>query len=571
MDILRKEFIGDIGAALVKRHLINTEQLKAALAEQKKSGKKIGHILVEMGFIEERVFLKVLSDHLKIPIINLATFPKRPEVIKKLPERLARRFHALLLEDNPNDILLAMVDPTDLMGLDELRRILGKNIRPALVQERELLTAIDQFYRRTDEINRLAEQLRYELTDNETDINELLVSDKAADAPIVKLLKSMFEDAIQVGVSDIHIEPQETKVVIRFRIDGQLHLQTEVDSKIAPALVQKLKLMSGLDISEKRMPHDGRFHTRVHNQPVDIRISTMPTVYGESVVMRLLIQNRLGFSLEKLGMSEEMLLRFRRLLSRSNGMVLVTGPTGSGKSTTLYAGLSELNTSNKKIITVEDPVEYRLAGISQIQINEKINLGFAKILRSVLRQDPDVILIGEMRDQETAQIAMRAAMTGHLVLSTLHTNDTISTAGRIIDMGVEPFVVAMSLLAVIAQRLLRLVCESCAEPHTLDNFEYAWLKLELGDSVDSYSFVQGKGCGRCNNTGYSGRIGVYALLEMNLELTDAISRHDIRHFRALAQQQMRGKDIRYNAVQLAINKRTSVSEAMWISNQFEQL
>jgi MSHA biogenesis protein MshE len=568
MDIGKKRFIGGL---LVDHQLITVEQLQTALTEQKKSGKKIGHILIEHGFIEERAFLKVLAEQLKIPFLNFANYSKKTEVIKKLPERLARRFRALLLEDNGHDVLLAMVDPTDLMGLDELRRILGKTIRPVLVQEADLLTTIDQLYRRTDEINVLAEQLRYELTDNETDINVLLVSDKAADAPIVKLLKSVFEDAIQVGASDIHIEPQETKVLIRFRIDGQLHLQTEVDSKIAPALVQKLKLMSGLDISEKRTPHDGRFRTRVRNQPVDIRISIMPTVHGESVVMRLLMQNRLGFSLEKLGMPEEMLLRFRRLLSRSNGMVLVTGPTGSGKSTTLYAGLSELNTSNKKIITVEDPVEYRLAGISQIQINEKINLGFAKILRSVLRQDPDVILIGEMRDQETAQIAMRAAMTGHLVLSTLHTNDTISTAGRIIDMGVEPFVVAMSLLAVIAQRLLRMVCEICAEPHVLDNFERAWLKLELGDSVDSYTFVQGKGCGRCNNTGYSGRIGVYALLEMNLELTDAISRHDIRHFRALAQQQMMGKDIRYNAVQLAITKRTSVSEAMWVSNQFEQL
>jgi MSHA biogenesis protein MshE len=438
------------------------------------------------------------------------------------------------------------------------------------VLEADLLSAIDQYYRRTDEIKVLAEQLRYELTDNQSDLNVLLASDKAADAPIVKLLKSVFEDAVQVHASDIHIEPQEYTLVIRFRIDGQLYLQTEVDAKITTALVQKLKLMAGLDISEKRVPHDGRFHINVRQQPVDVRVSTIPTVYGESVVMRLLIQNKTGFSLEKLGMPAEMLMQFRRLLQRSNGMVLLTGPTGSGKSTTLYAGLSELNSTNKKIITVEDPVEYSLAGVNQIQVNDKINLDFARILRSVLRQDPDIILIGEMRDQETAQIAMRAAMTGHLVLSTLHTNDTISTPSRLIDMGVEPFIVASSLLAIIAQRLLRLVCENCVEPYTPDGFEHAWLSLELRSTVDDYHFVSGKGCNHCNHTGYQGRVGVYALLEMNNELVDAISHNDIRHFRALAHQQMVDKTMRYNAVQLAIAKQTTVTEAMWVSNQFEQ-
>ena len=568
MNTVKKGSIGDL---LVKNHLITEQQLQLGLVEQKKTGKKLGHVLIELGFVEEIKLLRILSNQLKIPLIDLAKYSKNPDVIKKLPEKLARRFRVLLLEDNDSDVLLAMVNPTDLMALDELSRTLDKTIRPAFAQEKDLLIAIDQFYRRTDEIKVFAEQLRYELAENETDLNVLLASDKAADAPIGKLLKSVFEDAIQVRASDIHIEPQEYKLVIRFRIDGQLHLQTEVDVKIAAALVQKLKLMAGLDISERRLPHDGRFHTKVRQQAVDVRISTMPTVYGESVVMRLLIQNAAGFSLEKLGMSTEMLIRFRRLLHRSNGMILLTGPTGSGKSTTLYAGLSELNSSNKKIITVEDPVEYCLAGINQIQVNDKIGLDFARILRSVLRQDPDVILIGEMRDQETAQIAMRAAMTGHLVLSTVHTNDVISTPSRIIDMGVEPFIIAMSLLAIIAQRLLRLVCESCVEPYTPDTFEQSWLRLELGDAVDSYAFVKGKGCNHCNQTGYQGRIGVYALLEMNNELTDAISRHDIQHFKVLAQKQMNEKTIRYHAIQLAIAKQTTVTEAMWVSNQFESM
>ncbi len=567
MDITKKDIIGNL---LVKNQLITEDQLQTALAEQKKTRKKLGRILIELGFIEERRLLNILSEQLKIPLLDLAKYPKTPEIIKKLPERLARRFRALLLEDNGNDILLGMVDPTDLMALDELSRILGKTIHPVFVQEADLLTTIDQSYRRTDEINVLAEQLRYELTDNDTDLNVLLASDKVADAPVVKLLKSVFEDAIQVRASDIHIEPQENKLFIRFRIDGQLYLQTEVDSKISAAVVQKLKLMSGLDISEKRLPHDGRFHIKVRQQPVDIRISTMPTVYGESVVMRLLIQNKAGFSLEKLGMSADMLIRFRRLIHRPNGMVLLTGPTGSGKSTTLYAGLNELNSTSKKIITVEDPVEYRLSGINQIQVNDKIDLDFARVLRSVLRQDPDIILIGEMRDQETAQIGMRAAMTGHLVLSTLHTNGTISAPSRLIDMGVKPFMVAMSLMAIVAQRLVRLVCESCVQPYHPDSFEQTWLKLELGDTVDDYHFVAGKGCSDCHNTGYQGRVGIYELLEMNNELTDAISHHDTQHFMTLARQQLMGNTLRHNAVQLAIAKRTSVTEAMWVSNQFEQ-
>lgn len=467
---------------LLKNQIITEQQLQHAIIEQKKTGKKLGRVFVELGFIEELKFLLILSQHLKIPLLDLTRYAKKSDVIKKLPEKLARRFRVLLLEDNAHNVLLAMVDSTDLKALDELRRVLRKTISLAFVLEADLLSAIDQYYRGTDEIKVIAEQLRYELTDNQSDLNVLLALDKAADAPIVKLLKSVFEDAVQMHASDIHIEPQEYTLVIRFRIDRQLHLQTEVDVKITTAPVQKLKLMAGLDISEKRVPHDGRFHINVRQQPVDVRVSIIHTVYGGSVVMRLLMQNNTGFSLEKLGMPTEMLMQFRRLLQRYRGIVLLTVPTGSGKSTMLYTGLSELNSTNKKMITVEDPVEYCLAGVNQTQVNDKINLDFARILRSVLRQDLDIILIGEMRDQETAQIAMRAAMTGHLVLSTLHTNDTISTPSRLVDMGVEPFIVASSLLAIIPHRLLRLVCENCVESYTPEGFEHAWLCLELGST-----------------------------------------------------------------------------------------
>lgn len=434
-----------------------------------------------------------------------------------------------------------------------------------------MLLAIDQSYRRTDEIDNLAEQLRSDMSeDDNIDLNLLLTSADAADAPVVKLLKSVFEDAVKVRVSDIHIEPQEHKLYIRFRVDGVLHQLTEADLKIATALVLRLKLMSGLDISEKRLPQDGRFQIKVRQQSVDVRISTMPTIYGESVVMRLLIQNGEGFSLEKLGMPPEMLARFRKLLHRPDGMILVTGPTGSGKTTTLYAALSELNSTANKIITVEDPVEYRLPGINQVQVNEKIDLDFARVLRSALRQDPDIVLVGEMRDHETAQIGLRAAMTGHLVLSTLHTNDAASSPIRLIDMGVPRFMVAMSLLAVIAQRLVRVVCASCIQPAIPEPFEQTWLKLELGDTLDQHSFVRGRGCTQCNGTGYQGRVGIYELLEMNTKLTDAANNHDTHVFIKLARQQMAGKTLRSNAVAMVVAKRTTVAEAMRISNQFEE-
>jgi MSHA biogenesis protein MshE len=474
------------------------------------------------------------------------------------------------LEDKGSSYLIGMVDPTDLFAYDELSRLLPKDIELAVVQEDSLLLLIERSYRRTDEISNLALELGQDLGDTAIDFAALGVAGSAEEAPVVKLLQTIFEDAVQVRASDIHIEPQEKKLQIRFRIDGVMHLQTLADLKISSALALRLKLMSGLDISEKRLPQDGRFALKIKQENVDVRISTMPTQYGESVVMRLLIQNANDFSLEKLGMPADMLERFRKLIHRPSGMVLVTGPTGSGKTTTLYAALSELNSTANKIITVEDPVEYRLPGINQVQVNDKIDLSFSRVLRSTLRQDPDVILVGEMRDQETAQIGLRAAMTGHLVLSTLHTNDAVGTPIRMMDMGVPRYMVAMSVLAVIAQRLVRLVCNQCAEAYTPDAFEQVWLQFELGDKVTQHHYVRGKGCTVCNGTGYHGRVGVYELLEMDNELIDAASHQDPHHFIKLARQRMAGKTLRKSAVDLVTNKRTTVSEAMRISNQFEE-
>lgn len=559
-----------LGEILVEQNLISADDLNKSLEEQKRTGRKLGRIFVDSGYVTEIQISEALARQLKIPFIDIQLFNTKTEIINKLPEAQARRFRCVVLEDRGGTYLVGMVDPTDFFAYDEIVRLLRRDIELAVIQEGSLLLLIDRSYRRTDEISNLALELGQDLGDAAIDFAEIGLTGNAEEAPVVKLLQTIFEDAVQVRASDIHIEPQEHKLHIRFRIDGVMHLQTVADLKISSALSLRLKLMSGLDISEKRLPQDGRFAVKVKQQAVDVRISSMPTQYGESVVMRLLIQNTSGFSLEKLGMPADMLVRFRKLINRPSGMVLVTGPTGSGKTTTLYAALSELNSTSNKIITVEDPVEYRLPGINQVQVNDKIDLSFSRVLRSTLRQDPDIILVGEMRDQETAQIGLRAAMTGHLVLSTLHTNDAISTPIRMIDMGAPRFMVAMSVLAVVAQRLLRLVCNNCAETYTIEAFEHAWLQHELGSEVDQHRYVHGKGCSICNGTGYHGRVGVYELLEMNNELIEAANHHDPNHFIKLGKQHMAGKTLRKSAVDLVIQKRTTIAEAMRISNQFEE-
>lgn len=559
-----------LGEILVEQNLISADDLNKSLEEQKRTGRKLGRIFVDSGYVTEIQISEALARQLKIPFIDIQLFNTKTEIINKLPEAQARRFRCVVLEDRGGTYLVGMVDPTDFFAYDEIVRLLRRDIELAVIQEGSLLLLIDRSYRRTDEISNLALELGQDLGDAAIDFAEIGLTGNAEEAPVVKLLQTIFEDAVQVRASDIHIEPQEHKLHIRFRIDGVMHLQTVADLKISSALSLRLKLMSGLDISEKRLPQDGRFAVKVKQQAVDVRISSMPTQYGESVVMRLLIQNTSGFSLEKLGMPADMLVRFRKLINRPSGMVLVTGPTGSGKTTTLYAALSELNSTSNKIITVEDPVEYRLPGINQVQVNDKIDLSFSRVLRSTLRQDPDIILVGEMRDQETAQIGLRAAMTGHLVLSTLHTNDAISTPIRMIDMGAPRFMVAMSVLAVVAQRLLRLVCNNCAETYTIEAFEHAWLQHELGTEVYQHQYVHGKGCSICNGTGYHGRVGVYELLEMNNELIEAANHHDPNHFIKLGKQHMAGKTLRKSAVDLVIQKRTTIAEAMRISNQFEE-
>ncbi len=561
-----------LGDLLVEQGLISEDQLNQALAEQKKTGQKLGRTLITLGYVTEDQMLEVLSSQLQLPLINLKHYNYDSETVRIIPETLARRYRVIALKKNPDgSLLVGMVDPTDIFAYDELSRLLKQPIQQAVVREADLLSAIDQVYRRTEEITNLAEALGDELGETDIDLTLMVQNEDIANAPVVRLLQSLFEDAIQIGASDIHIEPDENVLRIRQRVDGVLQEQVMKEKRIASALVSRLKLMAGLNISERRIPQDGRFNIRVRNHSIDVRLSTMPIQYGESVVMRLLDQSSDRLDLEHLGMPPELLHHFRLNIHRPYGMVLVTGPTGSGKTTTLYAALSELNDASKKIITVEDPVEYRLPRINQVQVNPHIDLTFARVLRSALRQDPDIVMVGEMRDRETSQIALRASITGHLVLSTLHTNDAISTVNRLIDMGAEGYLVATALRAIVAQRLVRKICDSCRVSYTPVAHELAWLYSIQDEELKQNTFQIGSGCPHCNNTGYAGRIGVFEFLEITDALADALRRNNSAEFANIARSSPGFRPFARHALDYAIEGVTSLEEVIRVSGSAEEL
>ncbi|MEF8824249.1 MAG: ATPase, T2SS/T4P/T4SS family, partial [Desulfohalobiaceae bacterium] len=558
MAKLRKIRLGDL---LVQEGKINEDQLQRALQEQKRSGGKLGKVLIQMGYIQEDDLLQLLSKQLDIPFIDLRSYKYDPEVVRTLSETHARRFRAILLNKNKDGALVGMADPTDLFAVDQLGKILQATINPAVVRDADLLNTIDSVYRRTQEIHHLATEVGQEMGDEDEVILENMLAEAGPeDAPVARLLQSMFEDSVQIGASDIHVEPGESSLHIRQRVDGMLQEQTIRERQVVRALVSRLKLMCGLNISERRLPQDGRFNMRVKNRSIDVRLSTMPTQFGESVVMRLLDQSHGLLSLDRVGMPKAVLQRFRAGIHYPQGLVLVTGPTGSGKTTTLYGALSELNRPEVKIISVEDPVEYRLPRINQVQINSRIGLSFASVLRSALRQDPDILMVGEMRDEETAEIGLRAAMTGHLVLSTLHTNDAVSTALRLLDMGVAGYMVASSLRAVLSQRLVRRICSMCMEEDPLDVVKRNWLRAVLGEEGSKIPFKRGEGCSHCNNTGYRGRIGVFELLEIDDTLADALRRGASADFARAARNSREFRSLTTNALDYAKEGITSLDE-----------
>ena len=559
-----------VGELLLEHRLITEEQLKNALAEQKRTGRKLGRVLSDLGYISEQAFHEALARHLQIPFVDVRHLQLVPSTVRLLPEVHARRFRALVLQADAQGLLVGMSDPTDLFAYDELAARLKQPLRLALVKDADLMQVMDALYRRTDEIASIALEVGEEFRETDIDIESLAVEEGSADAPVVRLIQTIFHDAMQVRASDIHIEPAESVLRVRQRVDGNLQEQVIEGKRVSSALVTRLKLMSGLDIAEKRLPQDGRFSVKIGSKALDVRVSTMPTQHGESMVMRLLDQSASLLKLEDLGMPAPLLSRFRRLIERTAGMVLVTGPTGSGKTTTLYSALSTLNRSDTKIITVEDPVEYRLDRVTQVQVNAKIGLDFARVLRTTLRQDPDIILVGEMRDRETVDIGLRAAITGHLVLTTLHTISAIATIHRLLDMGAAGFMIAAAVHGIVAQRLVRRVCVNCAHPVEPSAQESAWLAARLGPREQGVALKAGKGCTYCGLSGYRGRVAVYELLEIDRSLADAIRRGDLKELDEVARSRPDYVSLAQGALDLAAAGVTTLAEAMAVTSGLEE-
>jgi len=561
-----------LGDLLVEKKIITEQQLQDILQIHKSSGRKLGQLLIEKGYITENALLSLLATQLKITFIDLKKYPINPDTVQLIPEIYARRFRAIALEENATSILVGMIDPTDIFAFDELSRILKRPLSLAVVRESDLLEILDTIYRRTAEISNLAEQLGDEIESQRFDLRQIDDNNTVQDAPVVKLLQSIFEDAMQMQASDIHIEPDEQQLRIRQRVDNILHEHSIPDNRIATALALRLKLMAKLDISEKRLPQDGRFSVIVKNHAIDVRISTLPVQYGESVVLRILDASRGLLALPDLGMSKNAYAQTLALLKQPYGMVLVTAPTGNGKTTTLYASLQELNQAEVKIISIEDPIEYRLPRINQVQINAEIGLNFSHVLRASLRQDPDVILIGEMRDEETVEIGLRAAITGHLVLSTLHTQNAISTLSRLLDMGAKPYLIAAALRAVIAQRLVRKICRYCREIYQPSPQEKASFHLlSSSHSLEEKTLYHGIGCAHCHHTGYQGSIGIFEILVLDEKLVHSLLNHNMILFAELSQKQLAGCSLRDSLIELVLSGITSLSEAQRIARGLDNI
>ncbi|HTT10647.1 MAG TPA: GspE/PulE family protein [Burkholderiaceae bacterium] len=556
-----------LGDMLVAQNVISAVQLQAALDEQRRSGRKLGQILIEDRIADESTIADALAQQMKVPYVDLTLDKVSPRIARLLNETQARKFRALPIDEVRGVVRVGMADPTDLSAFDEIQRILARDIDLVVVTETRLIAVVDRLYGSSEETLGFAKELELSIGDQPVDLAVMPVQAGADDAPVVKLLQSLFDDALRAHASDIHVEPQEKRLVIRFRIDGALQLHTEAELRIAPAVVQRLKLIAGLDIAERRLPQDGRFVAKVRGQNVDMRISSMPTQYGEAVALRVLPQQLDLLSIDKLGMPQRVLERVHELVDEPHGMLLVTGPTGSGKTTTLYSVLAQMNSPDAKVVTVEDPVEYRLPGISQVQVHEKIGLTFATVLRSTLRHDPDIVLVGEMRDRDTVETGLRAAMTGHMVLSTLHTNDSASTPIRLADMGAPTYLIATSLKLVLAQRLVRLTCPHCAQPHKASAQEHAFLRAVIGAAADvaldgSTPLRIGSGCNHCNHTGQSGRHGVYELLDMTPRVVRALLSQDSNAYMQEARREIGQLSLAHHACELVLRGATTVREVM---------
>ncbi len=523
-----------LGDLLVKEKIITPEQLEQAVKAQKDGNLRLGAALVKLGFLSDEDVTNFLSRQYGVPAINLSYFEIDPAVVKLIPYETAKRYQILPLSRVGASLTIAMVDPTNVFAMDDIKFMTGFNIEPVVASESSILEGIDKAYGTSKEEENL-ETVMMSMTEmDEADVElqaeqqELGLADleRAADeAPIVKLVNLILSDSVKRGASDIHLEPYEKEFRVRFRIDGILQSIMTPPIKLKDAIISRLKIMSKLDISEKRLPQDGRIMLKMNiggrKKQLDFRVSTLPTLWGEKIVLRLLDKENLRLDMTKLGFEPESLVKFEKAILKPYGMVLVTGPTGSGKTNTLYSSISRLNTPDTNIMTAEDPVEFQLAGVNQVQMKEQIGLNFAAALRAFLRQDPNIILVGEIRDFETAEIAIKAALTGHLVLSTLHTNGAPETITRLMNMGIEPFLVATSVHLICAQRLVRRICKDCAE--TVDVPVPALIDEGFTpEEAKTVKIQKGKGCTTCNNTGYKGRAGLYEVMEVDDEIRELV-------------------------------------------------
>jgi type IV pilus assembly protein PilB len=515
-----------IGELLVRENLLSADQLRKARDGAAAKGRRLGTEITELGFLDENELTDFVAKQYGVPSVNLDEFEIDTEIVQLIPEEVSIKHNVVPVNRAGSTLILATTDPSNIFALDDIKFLTGYNIQPVVASQEAIKRAIEKHYEQADVLDEVMagfddSDIDLIQTDDDTDVAEL--GREAEDAPVVKLVNLILTDAVKKNASDIHIEPYEKSFRVRYRIDGVLYEVMKPPLKLKNALTSRLKIMSDLDIAERRLPQDGRIKLKMgRGREMDFRVSVLPTLFGEKIVLRLLDKSNLQLDMTKLGFEVDQLDDFKGSIHQPFGMVLVTGPTGSGKTTTLYSGLSELNTPGENLSTAEDPVEFNLGGINQVQMHEDIGLNFATALRSFLRQDPDIIMVGEIRDFETAEIAVKAALTGHMVLSTLHTNDAPSTVNRLLNMGIEPFLVASSVNCIVAQRLSRKVCEDCKEPDpevTQDDLVEAGMSE---DEAKGIAPVKGAGCGNCSDTGFKGRIAVYEVMVMTEELKEFV-------------------------------------------------
>ncbi|MCX8052242.1 MAG: type II secretion system ATPase GspE [Armatimonadetes bacterium] len=565
-----------VGEIFVRKGLITRDQLEQALEKQKllKRQESLGEVLVSMGFISEKDRVKCLGDQWGVPYIELSDLEVDSSVIKLVPQSAARKLKVIPIARKNGKLTLAMKNPLDIFAIDEVRMLTGIDVEPAIAPEEDIINAISRLYRSdssdTDQVSSVIKEFEsgeIDFTqadiseDDEEDISIEHLRELSEEAPVIKLANIIITRGVKEGASDIHIEPGKDQVRVRLRVDGILHEVMSIPKKIQPSLISRLKIMAEMDIATKRTPQDGRISAVIDGRQYDFRVSTLPSIYGEKVVLRILDKSAISIGLHKLGLLPETLEKFENLISRTYGIILVTGPTGSGKSTTLYSVLSKLNSGEKNILTIEDPVEYELPGLTQVQINPRAGLTFAAGLRTMLRQDPDIAMVGEIRDAETATIATEAALTGHLVLSTLHTNDAPGALTRLVDMGIEPFLIASSVIGVMAQRLVRLVCPKCKEEYQPPVDAVKRLGIEL-DGETRVTFYRGRGCDYCNGKGYRGRLGVYELMIVNDRIRDLVLQKASAHVIREAAIESGMKTLKDDAIAKILLGQTTLEECL---------